>query len=149
MQVALEPSWLESVYEMYVGVRSTLPAEECVRLLTRPGQLDMKIGSSDRVDEIFERGMTGLRFAHSPRPPRALPAVPGLVYFQVDRASQREEWQNVQRALTLAIRLNANRILGNIQGQRVLTTKASNNQTTSLQFSLYVLPQEQGPPTKG
>src|SRR5215471_2072839 len=114
-----------------------------------PGQLDMKIGSSDRVDAVFERGMAGLRFAHSPRPPRALPTMPGLIYFQVDRESQRDEWQNVQKALTLAIRLNANRILGNIQGQRVLTTKASNNQTTSLQFSLYVLPQEQGPPTRG
>jgi type VI secretion system protein ImpJ len=120
-----------------------------VRLLTKAGQLDMKIGSSDRVDEIFERGMAGLRFAHSPRPPRPLPSVPGLVYFQVDRASQREEWQNVQKALTLAIRLNANRILGDIQGQRVLTTKASNNQTASLQFSLYVLPQEQTPASGG
>jgi type VI secretion system protein ImpJ len=149
MQVALEPSWLESINQMFVRVKTTLQAEECVRLLTKPGQLDMKIGSSDRVDEIFERGMAGLRFAHSPRPPRALPSAPGLIYFQVDRASQREEWQNVQKALTLAIRLNANRILGDIQGQRVLTTKASNNQTASLQFSLYVLPQEQGPPTKG
>jgi type VI secretion system protein ImpJ len=149
MQVALEPSWLESIYQMFVGVKSTLPAEECVRLLTRHGQLDMKIGSSDRVDDIFSQGMPGLRFAHSPRPPRALPTVPGLVYFQVDRDSYRDEWQNVQKAQTLAIRLNANRILGNIQGQRVLTTKTSNNQTTSLQFSLYVLPQEEGPLTRG
>jgi type VI secretion system protein ImpJ len=149
MQVTLEPSWLESINQLFVGVKSTLPAEECVRLLTTQSQLDMKIGSSDRADEIFKRGMAGLRFAHSPRPPRALPTMPGLIYFQVDRDSHRDEWQNVQKALTLAIRLNANRILGNIQGQRVLTTKTSNNQTASLQFSLYVLPQEQGPLTKG
>src|SRR5262245_21033296 len=48
MQVSLEPSWLESIHQMFVGVKTTLPAEECVRLLTTPGQLDMKIGSSDR-----------------------------------------------------------------------------------------------------
>jgi type VI secretion system protein ImpJ len=149
MQVSLEPSWLESIYQIFIGVKSTLPVEECVRLLTTHGQLDMKIGSSDRADDIFERGMAGLRFAHSPRPPRALPSVPGLIYFQVDRASQRDEWQNVQKSLTLAIRLNANRIAGNIQGQRVLTTRTNNNQTTALQFSLYVVPEEWRLVTKG
>jgi len=109
----------------------------------------MKISSSDRVDDIFKRGSAGLRFAHCQRPPRALPSVPGLVYFQVDRASQQEEWANAQKSLTLAIRLNEHRIAGDIQGQRVLTIKTSNNQTTALQFTLYVVPQEQRPPTKG
>jgi type VI secretion system protein ImpJ len=141
MQVSLEPSWLESINQMFVGVKSTLPAEECITLLTK-SSLDMKIGSSDRVDDIFKRGQAGLRFAHSPRPPRALPSLPGLIYFQVNRESQLEEWQNVQKSLTLAIRLNENRIAGNIQGQRVLTIKTSNNQTTTLQFTLYVVPQE-------
>jgi type VI secretion system protein ImpJ len=149
MQVALEPSWLESVYEMYVGVRSTLPAEECVRLLTKAGQLDMKIGSSDRADDIYRLGMAGLRFAHSPRPPRALPSAPGLIYFQVDRGSQQGEWQNVQKSLTLAIRLNENRIAGDIQGRRVLTIKTGNSQTTDLQFTLYVVAQEQKPAAAG
>jgi type VI secretion system protein ImpJ len=149
MQVALEPSWLESVYELYVGVRSTLAAEECVRLLTKAGQLDMKIGSSDRADDIYRLGMAGLRFAHSPRPPRALPSAPGLIYFQVDRGSQQGEWQNVQKSLTLAIRLNEHRIAGDIQGQRVLTIKTANNQTTALQFTLYVVAQEQKPAAAG
>jgi type VI secretion system protein ImpJ len=147
MQVALEPSWLESAYQMFVGVKSTLPAEECITLLTRSA-LDMKIGSSDRADEIFRRGMAGLRFAHSPRPPRALPSVPGLIYFQVDRESQQDEWANVQKSLTLALRLNEHRIAGNIQGQRVLTIKTTNNQTTALQFTLYVVQREQRPVTR-
>jgi type VI secretion system protein ImpJ len=144
MQVSLEPSWLESIYQLFVGVKSTLAAEECINLLTKSG-LDMKFGSSDRVDDIFKRGSAGLRFAHSPRPPRALPSLPGLIYFQVNRESQLEEWQNVQKSLTLAIRLNENRIAGNIQRQRVLTIKTSNNQTTTLQFTLYVVPQEHKP----
>ena len=70
MQVALEPAWLESVWEMYIGVQSPLDADECIRLLTKPGQLDMKVGSSDRVDTIFRMGLAGLRFAHSQNPPR-------------------------------------------------------------------------------
>jgi type VI secretion system protein ImpJ len=101
------------------------------------------------VDDIFQRGLAGLRFAHSPRPPRALPSVPGLIYFQVDRESQQDEWANVQKSLTLALRLNEHRIAGNIQGQRVLTIKTTNQQTTALQFTLYVVPREQRPVSKG
>jgi type VI secretion system protein ImpJ len=141
MQVALEPAWLEAVWQMYIGVQSPLETEECIRLLTRPGQLDMKVGSSDRVDTLFRLGQAGMRFAHTPRPPRALPALPGQIYFQVSRDSPGGEWQNVQRSLTLAIRLNESLIAGNIQGQRVLTIKAG-AQTTTLQFTLYVVGQE-------
>src|SRR5262249_21476335 len=97
MQVSLEPSWLESIWQMFVGVQSPLSVEDTIRLLTRGGSagLDMKIGSSERVDEIFRLGEAGLRFAHSPRPPRALPQVPGLVFFQINRDSQPHEWQRV------------------------------------------------------
>ncbi len=141
MQVALEPSWLESIWDMYIGVQSPLDTEECIRLLTKPGQLDMKIGSSERVDAIFKMGLAGLRFDHSPRPPRALPAVPGLIYFQVRREAAQAEWVNVQKSLTLAIRLNENLIAGNIQGQRVLAIRTS-VQSTTLQFTLYVVAAE-------
>jgi type VI secretion system protein ImpJ len=140
MQVSLEPAWLESIWQMFVGVQSPLSPEENIRLLTKAGQLDMKIGGSERVDEIFRLGQAGLRFAHSPRPPRALPSVPGLVYYQINRESQLEEWQNVQRTLSLALRLNENLIAGNIQGQRVLTIK-NRGQTATMQFTLYLVPQ--------
>ena len=55
--------------------------------------------------------------------------------------SRQEEWQNVQRSLTLATRLNEHLIAGNIQGQRVLTIKTGGTSTT-MQFTLYVVPQE-------
>ena len=91
--------------------------------------------------KIFRLGQAGLKFTHSPRPPRALPSVAGLNYFQISRESQLDEWQNVQKSLTLAIRLNENRIAGNIQGQRILNIKTG-GQTTPLQFTLYLVPQE-------
>ena len=46
---------------------------------------------------------------------------------------------NVQKSLTLAIRLNENLIVGNIQGQRVLSIRTGQRSTT-LQFTLYVVP---------
>jgi type VI secretion system protein ImpJ len=140
MQVALEPAWMEPSWQMFIGVQGSLEPEETIRLLTVAGHLDMKIGSSDRVDTIFRLGQAGLRFEHFPRPPRALPANANLVFFQVSRDSRQSEWQNVQKSLTLALRLNENRIVGNIQGQRVLNIKIG-NQTCTMQFTLYLVPQ--------
>ena len=131
------PSWLEPAFQMFVGVQSQLEAPECVKLLTRG--LDMKIGSSESVDEIFRLGGAGLRFAYDPTPPRALPSAQGLFYFQIDRAAKAEEWANVQRTLTVAVRLNEKLVQGNIQGQRILTVKTA-GQATTLQFTLFVVP---------
>jgi type VI secretion system protein ImpJ len=138
MQVNLDPDWLLATNQMFVGVASPLSAEECIKLLS--GQLDMKIGSSNRVDEIFTFGMAGLRFTHAPRPPQVLPAAATLTYFQVDRASQEAEWENVQKDMTLAIRLNQHRIDGNIAGEQVLKIRTG-GQSITLQFTLYVVPE--------
>lgn len=138
MQVSLEPAWLEAGRGLYVGVQSPLSAEQTEKLLNRG--LDMKIGSSDRVDEIFRMGKAGLKFTYADRPPRSLPQRPGLVYFQIDRSAQIEEWDAVKHSLALAIRLNENLITGNIQGERTLTINTG-GQTLSLQFLLLVTQQ--------
>jgi type VI secretion system protein ImpJ len=138
MQVALEPNWLESGKKMFVGVQSSLTADECERLLTTG--LDMKIGSSTRVDEIFRTGSAGLQFEYCNHPPRSLPNQPGLMYFEINRGSQADEWLAVQKSLTLAIRLNENLIASNIQGERSLTIQLA-GMSTNLNFTLYVTPE--------
>ena len=62
---------------------------------TSPWRIGPDSGDRDRVDRIFQLGQAGLKFTHAPLPPRALPSRPGLIYFQVDRDSQLEEWQHV------------------------------------------------------
>jgi hypothetical protein len=47
----------------------------------------------------------------------------------------------VQKSLSLAIRLNERGIVGNIEGQRILTVRTG-AQTTPLQFTLYVVRSE-------
>jgi type VI secretion system protein ImpJ len=138
MQVTIEPAWLESAWQMFLGVRSSIAGEECVKLLTRPERLGLKIGSSDRVDTIFTRGQEGMRFAPSPRPPRDLPSGPNLTYFEITREPP-TEWQNVQKSLTLAIRMKEGDIVSNIQGSKELTIRVG-SQTASFQFTLYVVP---------
>jgi type VI secretion system protein ImpJ len=139
MQVSLESLWLETGWQLFIGVDSPLETDECVRLLTKPGGLDMKVGSSDRVDQLFRLGQAGLKFTHTPQRPAALPSRPGLIYFQINRESQQAEWLNAQKSLSLAIRLNETRIAGKIQDQRRLTINAPGGQTT-LQFTLFAVP---------
>jgi type VI secretion system protein ImpJ len=140
MQVALEPAWLSTAWGMYIGVQSQLSPEECMRLIEK---LDMKVGSSERVDQLYRFGQAGLAFGHTPLPPRALPAAPGLIYYQINRESQSSEWDSSQRSLSLAIRLNEGLIAGNIQGQKVLSIR-DGGAVTTLQFTLYVVPRERG-----
>jgi type VI secretion system protein ImpJ len=141
MQVSLQPEWLETAWQMFIGVHSPrLSADECVRLLTRTGLLDMKIGSADRVEEIFKRGMGGLKFEYKAGPPGVLPS--GRTYFQINRDSQHQEWEDVRKSLTLAIRLKERDIQGSIQGQQELRIAVA-GQTHTMQFHLYVLRREQ------
>ena len=74
-------------------------------------------------------------------PPRALPQTPGLVYFQINREASLQEWDNVKRSLSTAVRLNEKLVVGDIQGQRILTIR-NGGTTTTVQFTLFVVEQE-------
>jgi type VI secretion system protein ImpJ len=144
MQVTMEAKWLAPAWQMFVGVQSPLAQTEVIRLLTKSGQLDMKIGSGPNVDAIFRGGRKGLEFTPVPQPPRILPSREGLTYFQIKRDSQQSEWTEVQNSLILAIRLDTNRIVlnpqGDLQGQRLLTLRIAGQAPTTMQFVLYLVP---------
>jgi len=144
MQVPLEPAWLEGSWQMYIGVHSSLDVPQCVNLLTKPGQLDMKVGSSDRVDDLYRLGLAGLRFAPEPLPPSGLPKVSGQVYFRLAGDAKNPEWTNLKKSLLLAVRINESWIVGSIHNQRRLTIKAS-GRNVIMQFSLYVVPEKKTP----
>lgn len=139
MQVSLEPAWLETAWQMFIGVRANVTADECIKLITRPEKLGMKIGSADRVDLIFTRGQEGLRFKPAPTPPTALPKADGLTYFEVSRDSSSGEWGQVQNSLSLAIRIQERDVVGKIDGQQQLAIRTGPS-TTTFQFVLYLVP---------
>jgi type VI secretion system protein ImpJ len=138
MQVEIKQEWLQPAWQMYVGVQSSLPPEECLRLLTTPGQLDMKIGSRNRVESIFRAGQKGLHFIAQRTPPRALPATQGLVYLEVDRAAQPAEWQAVRDEGFVALRMNERKFERANPGEDTLTIK-ERGQNVVLKFALYLL----------
>lgn len=139
MQVQLEPAWVESSWQLYIAVQSALPADDLIRILTQPGILDMKVGSSERVDMVFRHGRAGLKFIPVNTPPRVLPASRGTVYFQLAADTTANEWPEVQKSLSLAVRINENRVVGNIQDQRDLTVQIQQDSIT-LRFNLFAVP---------
>ena len=138
MQVSLERSWLDQKVQLYLGVRSPLEPEACVELMGFRG-IDMKVGSSDRIETIYRMGDLGLKFSHVPGPslPQALPRDRGLTYFEINREQQQNEWQYVERSLTLAIRFNESKIVGNIDGQEVINLRLTAEMP--FRFALFLL----------
>ena len=136
MQVAMERNWLDHSAEMYIGVKSPMEPEACVDLMR---QLDMKVGSSERVETIYKMGDLGLRFAHVPASllPQALPRPQGLTYFQINRELQQGDWQFVEKSLSLAIRFNEKLIVGSIDRQEEVTLRLSSEM--SFRFTLFIL----------
>ncbi|WP_165219107.1 type VI secretion system baseplate subunit TssK [Aquisphaera insulae] len=138
MQVSLERSWLDQSVHLYFGVRSPLDADACVELMG-PRGIDMKVGSSDRIETIYRLGDLGLKFSHVPTPslPQALPRDKGLIYFEINREQQQNEWQYVERSLTLAIRFNESKIVGNIDGHETINLRLSSEMP--FRFALFML----------
>ena len=137
MQVSLERPWLDQSAEMYIGVQSPMEPEACVDLMR---QLDMKVGSSERVETIYRMGDVGLRFAHVPASllPQSLPRPQGLTYFQINREQQKADWQFAEKSLSLAIRFNEKLIVGSIDRQEVVTLRLTSEMP--FRFTLFVLP---------
>jgi type VI secretion system protein ImpJ len=138
LQVAVEPTWLDPAWGLFLGVRCETDPDEAVRLLTLPGQLDMKVGSGDRVDAIFQLGQAGLKFEPCPRP-TLLPDLAGQRYFRIGRQPEKE-WAQVVRGLTVAARFNETRVVGSLNGQRAVTVRTGGGNTTTMQFTLFAVP---------
>lgn len=104
MQVAIEPGWLESPYAFYLGVQTSLAADE-VEALLASGR-NIKFGSADLAESLYLLGQAGLEPRRVVHPPRALPIRKGLFYYALARDDSPGEWRGVERTLSLAARLS-------------------------------------------
>ena len=60
-----------------------------------------------------------------------------MTYFEINREQQQSEWQYVERSLTLAIRFNESKIVGNIDGQEVINLRLTTEMP--FRFALFLL----------
>ena len=133
LQASIEPAWTTSASRMYLGVETELDDQQCQTLLN---SMDMKMGSGAQVEGIFRRRLEGLKLTPVTRPPRALPAGAGIIFFQVDRDTT--FWRDVVDSQTLGLRMNLAHAV--FEGDRVLVVTApGSGKTTKLQFALFVI----------
>jgi type VI secretion system protein ImpJ len=133
LQVSMEPNWLTNTRTLFLGVETELGDEECEQLLRA---VDMKMGSGHRVEQIFKQALRGLKLVPIVRPPRALPAGAGVVYYQIERDPN--YWKDVADTGVMAVRMNLMRAA--FQGSRILSVAPpKGGKTTNLQFALFVI----------
>jgi len=133
LHVALEPAWLATGRGLYLGVETELTDDECVQLLR---SLDMKLGSSARVEQIFGKARRGLRLVPVVHPPRPLPPGPGIIYYQIERDPV--YWRDVTDSGSLAAWMNLADVI--FKGDRVLKVVPPwGTRPTHLQFALYIV----------
>jgi type VI secretion system protein ImpJ len=140
MQVSLEPQWLNSDWQWFIGVnKADLTEQECRELLS-PGQLDWKFGSGRQVEILFRNRAEGLRLVPVDRTIRALPARQEWIYYEVDRKDA-PAWRDVQETQTLAVRLKDSLIVNRdrLQGSRHLIVLVRGKQV-KLEFALFAVP---------
>ena len=141
MQATLDPKWLHSGWNWFVGVKAEGATEAEIRELLRPGKLDWKLGSAQQVDLIFRHGIPGVTIVDLSQPPRALPARQGWVFYEVRRAAENAAWKDVLATQTLAMRLKEELIsnLSSLRGQRKLEVSALGKRCV-LEFALFAVP---------
>jgi type VI secretion system protein ImpJ len=138
LQVVIEPQWLHSGWDWYVGVNSKNLPERAVRELLEPGKLDWKMGSSQQVDVIFKHGVPGVFHEELATAPRALPSHQGWSYYAISREGN--AWKDVLATQTLALRFRTELIgnLDSLPGQRNLEVMLPGKRAV-LQFALFAV----------
>jgi len=140
LAVAMDPKWLRADWQCYVGVlHGEISEEECHRLLTGNAHLDWKLGSPDEVDRLFRLGVPGLELLPLDRPPRALPASSGWLFYRIGTESP--AYRAVQVAQGLAIRLRDSAIIGGdeLVGRRRVQV-AFQDRSAALEFAMFAVP---------
>jgi type VI secretion system protein ImpJ len=142
LQVVIDPRWLHTGWDWYVGVNGKNISDRAVRELLQPGKLDWKMGSSQQVDVIFKHGVPGVNHVELAKAPRALPSHQGWTYYEITREGN--AWKDVLATQTLALRFRTE-LIGNLEelpGQRNLEVMLPDRRAV-LQFALFAVPREE------
>lgn len=136
MEVSLDPRWLRGQHEFFVGVRSSIPAEQLEGVFGRQF-LNWKLGGARTIDRIAKAGEPGLRLQRVVGVHSVLPVLRDVTYFTVEDGGI--YWNEVIESRTLALRFNENYIQGDFVGQQVLKIGVRKEDARDFTFTLYVV----------
>ena len=85
--------------QFYLGVSAAMPPAELVDVV--PGRF--KVGAPDDVDKLVLSAMPGVKLAHAPQVPAAVPIRPGSYYFSLEPRGMLYERMIQAQALTIYV----------------------------------------------
>ena len=112
-----------------------------IRVCLQPGKLNWKLGSSSKVDIIFQLGFPGVEMKDLQTAPRMLPSNQGWIYYEVFKDVENASWKDVLAEKTLSLRFTTE-LIGNLaalQGQQQLEVLLPDKRVT-LEFALFAVP---------
>jgi type VI secretion system protein ImpJ len=136
MTVRLNPDWLATTWSFYIGVQSKIKSRRVTELLSQQ-ELGMKVGSSEKVDGIYDGGEAGVRIVPVGDPPRVFPQN-DWHYFRVNREGM--HWDDIEQSLNLGIRFNSLNVVKQIDGEdRIDVKDRESGSLVTMAFSLFAI----------
>jgi type VI secretion system protein ImpJ len=96
-QARLDSHKIDANTRFFLGVQASVPAPELVQLVPQR----MKLGAPDDVEKLVLSATQGVRLAHAPQVPAAVPVRPGALYFAIEPRGPLYERMLQARTLTL------------------------------------------------
>lgn len=96
-QGRLDSEQLTPQTQLYLGVSASLPPTELVDTVPQR----FKVGAPDDVEKLVLSAMPGVRLAHAPQVPAAVPVRPGSFYFTLEARGSLYERMLQAQAITL------------------------------------------------
>jgi type VI secretion system protein ImpJ len=140
MHVQLEAEWLDSGWEWFFGVSPiNFTAAECFQLFSSK-KIDVKIGSSEKVEQYMTNRQPGLHLQPVQRLPRQLANRGKWVYFQM--STEGDPWRQVQLAQKLGLRIQRDQISNRdtLEGQKRLHLTVD-GKTYGVEFAVFAIKQ--------
>lgn len=98
-QGRLESDKITPNTSFYIGISADMPAAELVDVVpTR-----VKVGAPDDVDKLVLSAMSGVKLAHAPQVPGAIPVRPGAYYFALDARGPLYERMLQSQSITIYV----------------------------------------------
>jgi type VI secretion system protein ImpJ len=95
----LESDKISATTSFYIGVQAALPPSEIVEVVPQR----FKVGAPDDVEKLVLSAMSGVRLAHAPQVPAAIPVRPGAYYFAVEARGPLYERMLAAQTITIYV----------------------------------------------
>ena len=95
----LESDKISAATTFYVGVQAALAPSEIIDIVPQR----FKVGAPDDVEKLVLSAMSGVRLAHAPQVPAAIPVRPNAYYFAVDARGPLYERMLASQTITIYV----------------------------------------------